>query len=362
MLSEVHASSAKFRTERSAEMILACDVTANCAVIELFDAALNRPYSRTALYGVRITAENTAETLRRLSVTAMRSAGVPSSAVKGAAIAASVFVSNRLEEELSAADLGLDPETELVFVPYISMALSGRFTATLLTIPNGNFLVADLGANICIGEKNGETLRCAGFPLSGAFDGTALESGMPCENGAIDAVRCENGIIEYEVVGDGDSLGISPAGAVCASRIMLSEGVIDSDGIMTDRDLFAIGEDFFISQSDIRVIQSDKAKCAAAFELFGTEKPYLSGAPFSNDYGFRAMTAIGAVPEKYLKASFCGNSVIRGAENFLLSEKYREKAYEIVKNTEDISERLAEEFDGKYLEHLSFEKKIDKFC
>ena len=356
MLSEVHASSVKFRSERSAELILACDITANRIVIELFDAALNRPYSRTALYGVKITAENAAETLRRLSVTAMRSAGVPSYAVKGAVFAAAFFVSERLEEELSAAELGLDPEAELAFVPYISMALSGRFTASLLTISGGNFLAADFGADLCVAEKNGGTLRCAGFSLSGAFDGTALESGMPCENGAIDAVRSENGIIEYEVVGDCDSLGISPAGAVCAAKIMLSEGVIDSDGIMTDRDLFAIGEDFFISQSDIRAIQSDKAKCAAAFELFGREKPYLSGAPFTNDYGFRAMAKIGAVPEKYLKASFCGNSVIRGAENFMLSEKYREEAYETVKTAEDISERLIEEFDDKYLANLSFEK------
>lgn len=358
MLSEVHASSVKFRSERSGEIILACDLTANCAVIELFDKAMNRPYSRTALYGVKIFAQNAAETLRRLSVTAMRSAGVPASAVAGAAFAADVHVSNCLEEELSAVDLGLNAGTELAFVPYISARLSGRFTATLLTIPDGGFLAADIGASMCIAEKSGGKLCCAGFSLSGAFDATALESGMTCENGAIDAVRRENGAIEYEVVGDVDSLGISPAGAVCAVRIMLSEGILDADGIMTDRDLFAIGEDFFISQSDIRAVQSDKAKCAAAFELFGGEKPYLSGAPFANGAGFRAMAAIGAIPEKYLKASFCGNSTVRGAENYLLSEKFRETADEIVKNADDVSERIIEEFDEKYLENLSFTKNI----
>ena len=162
-----------------------------------------------------------AETLRRLSVTALRSAGVPASVVVGAGLAADIHVSNRLEEELSAGDLGLNSDTEVVFVPYISAKLSGRFTASLLAVPSDSFLAADVGTMMCIAEKSGGTLRCAGFSLSGAFDGTALESGMPPENGAIDAVRKENGIIEYEVVGDCDSLGISPAGAVCAVRIML---------------------------------------------------------------------------------------------------------------------------------------------
>lgn len=357
MLNEVRASSAKFRRERSGEIVMACDITANCVIIELFDKALDRPFSQTALYGVRITAQNAAETLKRLSVTAMRSSGVPASAVKGAVFAAAVHISNRLEEEISASELGLNDETELAFVPYISMGLSGRFTASLLTVSSDNFMAADLGASLCVAEKSAEGLRCAGFTLSGAFDGTALESGMPPENGAIDAVRKENGVIEYEVVGDGDSLGISPAGAVCSVSVMLSEDIIDSDGIMTDRDFFAIGEDFFISQSDIRAIQSDKARCAAAFELFGEKKTYLSGAPFANGAGFRAMAAIGAIPERLLTASYCKNSALRGAEYYLLSEKLRQEAQDAVKIAEDISERLIEEFDEKYFEHLSFTKR-----
>ncbi len=361
MLNNIHASNVKFRGERSSEIAFACDITANSAVVELFDIALRRPYSRTALYGIRPTSDNIAETMRRLSATALRSAGVPSSAVKGAVFSAGLHISDSLEQELTPNDLGLLPETEIMFVPYISARLSGRFTAALLTVPNSDLLAVDIGSSLCAAEKISGAIRCAGFSLSGAFDGTALESGMPAENGAIDAVRREKGgAIEYEVVGDADSIGISPAGAVCAAKIMLSEGIIDEDGIMTDRDLFAIGEDFFISQSDIRAIQSDKAKCASVFELFAGEKLYLSGAPFANDEGFRAMTAIGAVPKK--NASFCGNSALRGAENYLLSEKFRENARGIIACAEDISEILEEKFDGKYFEHLAFRKIIEKNC
>ncbi len=356
MLSDVHASSIRLRSERSSDMAVACDITANSVVAELFDMALCRSYSRTALYGVKISADNAYETLKRFIPTALRSADVPAKAVKSAVFSADVHVSDDLEQTITADELSLHSETQICFVPYISARLSGRFTATLLTVPRENFLAADVGASLCIAESKNGALRCAGFPLSGAFDGTALESGMPSENGAIDAVRRErDGTIAYEVVGDADSLGISPSGALCAARIMLSENIIDADGIMTDRDLFAIGEDFFVSQSDIRAIQSDKAKCSAAFEMFNGEKTYLSGAPFANDEGFKAMAAIGALPKGEI--GFCGNSALRGAENYLLSEKYRETARDIVKNAEDISEQVLDKFEEKYFEHLCFVKK-----
>lgn len=357
MLSEIHASSLRLRSERSSETVIACDITANSIVLEIFDSAMNRAFSRTALYGLKITSENIAETLRRLFSTAMRSAGVPARAVKGAVFAAGVHISDCLEQELSADDLGLEPGTEIMLVPYISARLSGRFTASLLTVGSGNYSAVDLGGTLCAAENKGGRITCAGFSLAGAFDGTAFESGMPAENGAIDAIRRENdGTIAYEVIGDGESLGISPSGAACAAHIMLSEGILDSDGIMTDRDLFAVGEDFFVSQSDIRAVQSDKAKCAAALELFGSEKLYLSGAPFTAQAGFRAMSAIGAIDERFAKANFCGNSTLRGAERYILSEKFRETAREIVKNADDISERIIEEFDKKYFENLSFVK------
>lgn len=358
MLNKLCVSGGKLRSERSSELAAACDITANSAAVELFDKALGRTYSRTALYGVRITADNACETAARLFSTAMRRADVPAEAVKGAVFAADVYISDVLEQKLSALALGLKADAETAFVPYISARLGGRFTAALLAVPESDFLAVDVGGSLCAAEKRGGELRCAGFSLAGAFDGTALESGMAAENGAIDAVRRESGkTVAYEVVGDTDSVGISPAGAVCAARIMLSEGIIDADGIMTDRDLFAIGEDLFVSQSDIRAIQTDKAKCAAIFDILGGENLYLSGAPFANDAGFRAMAAIGALPAKVLKANFCKNAAVRGALKYLISEKARETAEYIIKNAADVSEEIFDEFDRKYFEHLSFSVK-----
>lgn len=352
MLNKLCVSGGKPRSERSSELAAAFDITSNSASIEIFDIALNRTYSRTALYGVKITADNACETVERLFAAAIRRADVPCEAIKGAVFSADVYISDVLEQKMY---LGLKENAEIAFVPYISARVSGRFTAALLAIPESDFLAVDVGSSLCVIEKRSNELKCAGFSLAGAFDGTALESGMAPENGAIDAVRRESGkTVAYEVVGDTDSVGISPAGAVCAARIMLSEGIIDADGIMTDRDLFAIGEDLFVSQSDIRAIQTDKAKCAAIFDIFSGDNLYLSGAPFANDEGFRAMSAIGALPKTALKANFCKNASSKGALKYLISEKSREKAEYIIKNAVDVSEEIFDEFDRKYFEHLSF--------
>lgn len=356
MISQIHISNEKYRTERSSEIAAACDITANSISIVYYDLALKRRYARTALFGEAITAQNAAKELLRLLVTSLREYNIGASVIRSVGIAAPVHIESVLETELSADALYLPPETEVLFVPYISAGISGRFTATLLSLSEGDHLAANIGGELCIARQSGGELVCASFPLNGAFDGSGLESGMPAENGAIDAVRREkDGSIVYEVVGDVDSIGVSPCGAAMAVNMMRETGTIDSDGIMTDRDLLYIGEDFFISQSDVRVIQSDKARCRAAFELFEpSERTFLSGEPFTAEAGLRAMLVLGAVPESYKSAGFCRNSTEQGIIMFLESKEARNKACEIAKNARDITSELLSGFDEKYFDHLSF--------
>lgn len=356
MISQIHITNQKYRTERSAEIAAACDITANSMSIVYYDLTLKRRYARTALFGISFTALNAAKELARLLITSMREYNIGASAIKSVGIAAPVHIESVLADELSAYGLYLPPETEIYFVPYISAGISGRFTATLLTLPDGDCLMADIGQSLCIARKSGGEVKCAAFPLNGAFDGSGLESGMPAENGAIDAVRREkDGSIVYEVIGDGDSVGISPCGAAMAVNMMRKTGTVDGDGIMTDRDLLYIGEDFFISQSDVRVIQSDKALCRAAFELLGgSERTFLSGEPFASEEGLRAMTMLGALPERFKSAGFCRNSTEQGIIMFLESEEARGKSYELAKNARDITSGLLTEFDEKYFDYLGF--------
>ena len=124
---------------------------------------------------------------------------------------------------------------------------------------------------------------------------------------------------------------------------------------MYDRDLFFIGEDFYISQADVRAIQSDKARTAAALNLFGSDNGiFLSGEPFSSPDGLKALLSLGAVPEQFSRAAFARNSVLRGIENCLKSTEIREQAEKIAKNARDITETILSDYDENYLKNLNF--------
>ncbi len=360
MINEIRFSNEKIRNERSDSIALAVDVSNSLMTAIAYDLQLKRRFGRASLFGTEFKPDNVCEQLIRLVTSSMRAFGLRSADVRSVGIAASFPIAGVLGEELSASDLFLRPDTEISCVPFISAAIGGRLTASLLTLPDGDCLAADFGKKLCIAERRGEQIRCASFQLAGAFDGSGYESGMPPENGAIDFVRCENdGTLIYEVVGDCDSIGVSPCGAAASVSIMMDKNAVDSDGIMIDRDLFAIGEDFFVSQNDVRVFQSDKSSAAAALGLFPeARRAFFSGEIFASEKGLRLMRELGAVP-KSLSAAFCRNSVEQGIIMFLESEEVRDKAERIARNSLDITPDLLPEFDKSYFDHLILEKKCE---
>lgn len=348
----------KYRAERSAELALACDMTACSISVVYYDLALERRYARSVMFGAELTAQNAANELARLIVTSMREYSIKSAAVKRVGIAAPVHFETVLEQTFDSAAPGFGEICEPIFVPYISAGISGRFTASLLTLPEDeDWAAADFGRSLCIAHKTGRELHCAAFALLGAFDGSALESGMPAENGAIDMVRQDpDGTRAYEVVGDCESIGVSPCGALMSAMEMKRAGVLDEDGIMTDRDLYYIGEDYFVSQSDVRAIQTDKAFAAAAFELLPQTdgKVFFSGEPFSSAGGFRALLELGAIPERFGGAAFCRNSTEQGIIAYLENESVRERAAELVRSAKDFSSDNLLKYDKGYLNNLNF--------
>lgn len=358
MLAEIHIINEKYRTERSAELAAACDVTANSISVVYYDLALERRYARSVMIGAAITPEVAARELPRLIEASLSEFSIKPAIVKRVGIAAPVHIENAAECAFGANDLGLSDSCEVIYVPYVSAGISGRFTASLLTLPaDGDWAAADFGGGLCIAHKTGGELHCAAFPLAGAFDGSALESGMPAENGAIEVVRRENDTtVAYEVAGDCDSIGISPCGALTAAAEMQRGGILDSDGIMTDRDHFFIGEDFFVSQNDIRAIQTDKARTAAAFELLDRTDPpmFFSGEPFSDAAGFRALLELGAIPKRFESASFCRNSTEQGIITFLEDKRARDRAFEYARTAKDFSHDNLLKFDKNYLKNLNF--------
>ena len=135
---------------------------------------------------------------------------------------------------------------------------------------------------------------------------------MPAENGAIDVVRRDSDkTIAYEVVGDGESIGISPCGAVTAAAAMQRGGILDSDGIMTN-------------------------------------------ASYMRRGGFRRLLEIGAVRERFKSAAFCRNAAEQGIIAFLEDENTRNRAFEIISAAKDLSQDNLLKYDISYLNNLNF--------
>lgn len=355
MISQKSIISEKF-TEEHGEIGISVDISESCVSAAFYDLDRSDVCARSVLVGERITPDNVVKTLGRLIVTAMREHNISAAMVNSVGIAAGVHISKVLERNFSSSDWFLRPQTEIFILPFISAAISGRVTAALLTLPDEDCVFADFGRTLSVAIKSGGSVSCAAFPLSGAFDGSGLESGMPSANGAIIAVsEQEDGILMYQVAGDVESIGISPCAAMMAALHMRDMEILDSDGIMTDRDLFYIGEDFYISQADIRAIQADKAKSAAALSMFPEIcNAYFSGEPFANSGGIAAMCALGAIPERFASAKFCRSSVENGIIKCLEDESERTRVVKIAQSSRECTEEILHRFDELYLKFLPF--------
>ncbi|MGN0648956.1 MAG: ASKHA domain-containing protein [Oscillospiraceae bacterium] len=349
----------KIRSEYSSEVAAAVEITRYSVSIVLYDVRLSRRIGRVVAYGFAVTAENVLEELCGLMLRALGSIGVRASCVNSVAIAAPVFAAYQLEETLTAAALMLPPEAEIYIIPPISLKFDGRFVAALAAAPiQDGVLAMLLDESIRAGYYRDGELLCFSAELSGAFTGEALESGMPAESGAIDEVyRESDGTICYSVMCDSESIGIAPSGALAAASLMLSRGALDSDGIMTDRDLFYIGEDFYISQSDIRAIQSDKAKLAAALELISStagapDELYLSGELFAA-HGAEHLEKLGGISGGACVHT-ARNTVEQGLINLLTEEGAWEKLNDKMCRFKDITDEISANLDDLYIKKLAF--------
>lgn len=346
----------KYRKERSREIFIICDISSNSISLLFYDSVLSLSYARACIYGALVKAENVADELSGLLTDAMRRFEIPADDVKKMGIASEAYIQTHLERTRGLDILPLSSLCEIIFIPYISPYISGRFTAMLMTLPLENCSAAYFGKILCAAWRDGEKISCFAVPMVGAFDGSGLESGLPSEEGAVNLLRFESdGMLTYEVIGDKDALGVSSCGAVTAAALLTEKGVVDTDGIMTDRDYLYIGEDFFISQADIRAVQTDKARSAAAMSLLPADgKVFFAGEPFNCAEGMKAMIGIGAVPEKFKHAAFCRNSVPSGVLMCLSDSQELQKAYNISHCANDITEQVLAKFDKFYLMNLTF--------
>lgn len=351
----------KYHDDHSRSLVLACELSERVMTAAYYDLSLSRMTARSVALIEELTCEDTAAELSKFIFMTMREYGISAQCLQKIGVCAPIDLSGAIEEQLDPTDMFLRPDTEICVVPFVSARADGRTAAFFASVPfEEGTLAVRLAKNLDLAYFIGGKLCIATLPLAGAFDGSALESGMPCEYGAIDEVtREDSGTVCYSVVGDCDSEGIAASAALDVVRIMLDTGSLDEDGIMTDRDLFYIGEDYYISQSDVRAVQSDKASLSAALECmvkrYGTPtKLYLSGEVLAQR-GMQSLTELGVFPEGTAQSAvFSRNASESGVLSYLEDAQKLDALERLIYSAEDVTEDILTDFDDIYISKLQF--------
>jgi len=150
-------------------------------------------------------------------------------------------------------------------------------------------LMIDIGTNTEVLLQSHKGLWVASAASGPAFEGMAIECGMPAKSGAIFRVKIDRSSLRPlpEVIGNEKPGGICGTGIVSALAEMLRAGIIDSVGSfnrsmesvwlprshVTARYLLcqavesASGHPVYVSQPDVRLVQQSKAAIHAAIAV-----------------------------------------------------------------------------------------------
>ncbi|MGD8699496.1 MAG: ASKHA domain-containing protein [Gemmatimonadales bacterium] len=270
-----------------------------------------------------------------------------------------------------AHDLGLTVHSSAraYGMPIISSHVGADAAACLLAIdaPNEDRLIAlmDIGTNteIVIGSRR--RMLAASCPAGPAFEGGTITCGLPAFPGAIERVRLDSsGVVDYDVVGDGDPQGICGSGLVDALAELLRAGRMNSVGrIGADRFVLDADANIYLTEQDISRLAQAKAANAAGWRLitkaYGAtygdiERLYLAGG-FANHLDIAAAIRIGLIPPvPRQRIQPIGNAAIEGATLALQSLALRRAIEAFADTIEHFELETDEDFFDAFVEGCQF--------
>ena len=179
-----------------------------------------------------------------------------------------------------------------------------------------------------------------------ALEGARIRFGMRGANGAIDHVSLTEKDLNVHVIGEGKAIGICGSGLIDAVAAMKRAGILNRRGrIQTGKNLpdfagrigekdgeriFALTEDVYLTQQDIREVQMAKGAIAAGIELMAEElgiqteeidQVLLAGA-FGSFLNADSACDIGLLPACLCgRISVIGNAAGSGAKMLACDQK-----------------------------------------
>ena len=248
-------------------------------------------------------------------------------------------------------------------------------------------MTIDVGTNTEISLITPHGIWIASGASGPAFEGMAIECGLTGEIGAIGSVRIDSESYEptITVIGDSSPKGICGTGAVSVMASLLDSGLLLPRGslnrniktkwlslesnvvkyILAFGNTTASGEDIFIGQTDLRMLQQSKAAIRAVIEILlkksncvpeDITELLLTGV-FGSDLKIEDAYRIGMFPDiRGAKITQIRKGAAKGA-GLLLIQKNREKANELSKELKYIELTVQDEFKSMFVKSLPFPSK-----
>ncbi len=268
--------------------------------------------------------------------------------------------------------LGLraNPKARVYGLPLIASHVgadtAADLVATDLTSQDGVVMLVDVGTNTEVVVACNGRLLTASCPAGPAFEGGLVRFGMPGHEGAIESIRLEDGLFQFQTIGNVDPEGICGSGLIDLLAELRRHDLMAPKGMFADRSFeIPVVSDYGItlSREDAsNLAQAKAANFCGQFILMrhlgvgpeDIDTLYLAGG-FANYVDVRNAIEIGFLaPVDEDRVVKIGNAAVQGAREVLLSREKRAHVEALVKEIEHVELETTPDFFEVFVEGCQF--------
>ncbi len=270
--------------------------------------------------------------------------------------------------------LPVHPEARIIGLPVISSHVGADAAACLLAIAMSEqqdpILLMDIGTNTEIICGNREKILVASCPAGPAFEGGAINCGMPGMRGAIERVSISHSGTRFRVIDDAPAEGICGSGLIDLLNQLTKQKLIDATGRYIDaKDRFYLDDnaEIYLSEADISELAQAKGANSAGVQITldhaglttaQIARLYLAGG-FARYLDTESARGIGLIPDvPTSRISQIGNAALEGATMALCSVPQRQKLDQLVMSAEHLELERDEAFFDYFIDGCMFEPRV----
>ena len=208
-------------------------------------------------------------------------------------------------------------------------------------------------------------MLCCAAAAGPAFEGGNIECGIAAMQGAIEKVYLDGDTLMYETIGNKEPTGICGSGIIDAAAMLLKAELLDETGRL-EEDKYYFGNNIYISQKDIRNLQSAKAAIAAGIrtlcsemkcDVDDIEKVIIAGG-VGTHINTQSALDIGLIPYDFEgEIVSLGNLAGLGAVT-LCQKDEKKRLADICRSLEYIELSLHKKFNQYYIDEMFFEERM----